>query len=102
MNTNTTAPAGVVSSTELGLLPISPHDHPEPRTMMWSALEIAAIKEYAARCVVAERERWMTSVRDVRGDWDHYDNVTADEIQKRALQPNTEVDRASGSGRTQS
>ena len=58
MNTNTTAPAGVVSSTELGLLPIGPHDHPEPRTMMWSALELAAIKEYAARCVTAERERW--------------------------------------------
>lgn len=25
--------------------------------MMWSALELAAIKEYAARCVTAERER---------------------------------------------
>ena len=57
MTDQTTAPAGVVSSTELGLLPIGPHDHPEPRTMMWSALEIAAIKEYAARCMTAERER---------------------------------------------
>jgi len=38
------------------LLPIGPHDHPEPRTMMWTQVELAAIREYAARCVAAETE----------------------------------------------
>ena len=39
------------------LLPIGPHDHQEPRTMTWTQVELAAIREYAARCVAAERER---------------------------------------------
>ena len=39
------------------LLPIGPHDHPEPRTMTWTQVELAAIRDYAARCVAAERER---------------------------------------------
>jgi hypothetical protein len=46
--------------------PVSPHNHPEPQTMMWTGLEIAWIHEYAraerAKGVAAgmaqERARW--------------------------------------------
>lgn len=50
---NTTA-----SAAESGLLPIGPRDHPEPRTMVWSDTELRAIRDYAARCMAAQRERW--------------------------------------------
>jgi hypothetical protein len=50
-------PGHVASTDQLGLLPLSPHDHPEPQTMVWSALEMQAISRYAAACVAAERER---------------------------------------------
>jgi hypothetical protein len=46
------------------LLPIGPHDHPEPRSMTWTNTELAAIKAYAAQCVAAERgrrHRWSES-----------------------------------------
>ena len=46
-----------------GLLPLSPHDHPEPQTMVWSRLEMQAIRRYAAACVAAERERCANVVR---------------------------------------
>lgn len=41
----------------LGLLPITRHDHPEPQTMVWSELELQAIRAYAGQCVAAERTR---------------------------------------------
>lgn len=44
------------------LLPIGPHDHPEPRTMTWTQVELTAIREYAARCVAAERQRCIDIV----------------------------------------
>lgn len=111
MSNTTTAPAGVVSSTELGLLTIGPHDHPEPHTMMWSALELAAIKEYAARCVAAERERWQEVVFDgwrvLHGLDEHarkrtsHQNVsdTLDAL-VRVMKPNTEAQRAAEGGPT--
>lgn len=46
------------------LLPIGPHDHPEPRTMVWTELELRAIRDYAARCVAAERS-WRDAVDDM-------------------------------------
>ena len=45
------------------LLPIGPHDHPEPRTMMWTQVELRAIRDYAARCVAAERERLAADIK---------------------------------------
>ena len=39
------------------LLPIGTHDHPEPHVMRWSELEIAAIRSYAQRCVLHDRNR---------------------------------------------
>jgi hypothetical protein len=45
------------------LLPIGPHDHPEPRTMTWTQVELAAIRGYAARCVAAERERLAADIK---------------------------------------
>lgn len=39
------------------LLPIGTHDHPEPNVMRWSELEIAAIRSYAQRCVLHDRNR---------------------------------------------
>jgi hypothetical protein len=47
------------------LLPIGPHDHPEPRTMAWTQVELAAIRDYAARCVAAERERCAKLCEDI-------------------------------------
>ena len=49
------------------LLPIGPHDHPEPRTMTWTQVELRAIRDYAARCVAAERELWQKDA--ARLDW---------------------------------
>ena len=57
MDTERATPEGVASSEGLGLLPLSPHDHPEPQVMVWSELEMRAIRRYAAACVAAERER---------------------------------------------
>ncbi len=55
---DTNAPGrGAALADQLGLLPIGPHDHPEPQTMAWSELELQAIRQYAARCVATERER---------------------------------------------
>ena len=53
----TDTPAKVASNDQLGLLQITRHDHPEPQTMVWSELELHAIRAYAGRCVAAERER---------------------------------------------
>ena len=50
--------------------------------MMWGDLELSAIKEYAARCVAAERER-LALLADGRTDGWH--SLTADEIRKGAL-----------------
>ena len=106
MSNTTTAPTGVVSSTELGLLLIGPHDHPEPRSMMWSALELAAIKEYAARCVAAERERICVAIKaadDKSVDEAGYMLDSTDCISiVRGTWPNAEVVRPAGSERTQS
>ena len=55
--TQTDTPAKVASNDGLGPLPITRHDHPEPQTMVWSELELHAIRAYAGRCVAAERER---------------------------------------------
>jgi hypothetical protein len=49
------ADEGRRSSDGLGLLPLSPHDHPDPQMMVWSEQEIQAIRRYAAACVAAER-----------------------------------------------
>lgn len=37
------------------LLPLGPHDHPEPNSNYWDTLELSAIRQYAAACVVADR-----------------------------------------------
>lgn len=67
MNTQTKqAVAGQVDAP-VGLLPLGPHDHPEPQTMAWSALELRAIRDYAARCVAAERERIAAAFDARRG-----------------------------------
>ena len=42
----------------LGLLPIGPHDHPDPHTMVWSESELRAIRLYAVQCVAADRAKW--------------------------------------------
>lgn len=39
----------------VALLPIGPHDHPEPNSHYWSSLELSAIRQYAAACVEADR-----------------------------------------------
>ena len=39
------------------LPPISPTDHPEHHSMMWTELEIAWVRDYAQAAVLAERER---------------------------------------------
>lgn len=44
-----------MTDDETGLLPIGPHDHPEPQTMVWTGLELRAIRAYAARCVAARQ-----------------------------------------------
>ncbi len=42
------------------LPPLGPHDHPDPHAMVWSELELRAIRAYATAyataCVLAERE----------------------------------------------
>jgi hypothetical protein len=35
------------------VLPIGPHDHPDPHVMVWSETELRSIRAYAARCVAA-------------------------------------------------
>ena len=62
----TDTPAKVASNDQLGLLQITRHDHPEPQTMVWSELELHAIRAYAGRCVAAERERWQSEVESLR------------------------------------
>jgi hypothetical protein len=49
---------------EQTLLPLSPHDHPEPQVMVWSEIELSAIRAYASRCVAAERERTRKALSD--------------------------------------
>jgi hypothetical protein len=39
------------------LPPLSPHDHPDPQTIIWSPSEMRAIRAYAAQAVAQERER---------------------------------------------
>ena len=51
------------TADEYGLLPIGPHDHPDPHSMVWSDTELRAIRRYAEMCVGAERERWKTLQR---------------------------------------
>ena len=41
--------------------------------------------------VADERERWQAAVRTVLADWNKWDDVTAREIQRRALGPNAMV-----------
>lgn len=50
-------PAPAPAPDANGLLPIGPHDHPDPHTMTWSETELRAIRAYAARCVAADRSR---------------------------------------------
>ena len=70
MNTTKTSQPLALGSTEgLGLLPITPHDHPEPQTMVWSRLELRAIRSYASRCVAAERERWESKAREMAANY---------------------------------
>ncbi len=40
-----------------GLLPLHPIDHPDCQVMIWSEQEIAAIKDYAKRCIAALPQR---------------------------------------------
>lgn len=62
----------VALNAELGILPIGPHDHPEPQTMAWSDLELSAIRAYAARCVAAERERYAEEIAQLRAEGRRY------------------------------
>ena len=62
-------PANVGSNDGLGPLPITRHDHPEPQTMVWSELELHAIRAYAGRCVAAERERCAKLVAAMDNDY---------------------------------
>lgn len=63
---NGNGPLALKSNDQLGLLPIGPHDHPDPHTMVWSDSELRAIRLYAAQCLAAERER--SAVDDGQGD----------------------------------
>lgn len=78
-------PAPAPAPDANGILPIGPHDHPEPMTMTWSETELRAIRAYAARCVGADRsrrrgppqetgredaERWRCLVRHARLGFD--------------------------------
>lgn len=45
-------------------LPVLP-DHPEPRTMKWSALEIDAIQAYGAACAAHAREMALSEAMQV-------------------------------------
>ena len=40
---------------DIELPPLSKFDHPEPRTMQWSDLELYAIKSYARAAIEADR-----------------------------------------------
>lgn len=91
MNENQTD--AVASNAELGLLPIGPHDHPEPQTMVWSDLELRAIKAYAGRCVAAEFARLTKALRNYvithqvdDEEWDR--EAAADRTVDRILSPN--------------
>jgi hypothetical protein len=54
--------------TDMDMPPLSKHDHPEPQTMVWSELEMRAIKDYArayaAAEVAKERERAAKAAED--------------------------------------
>ncbi len=73
----TDTPAKVASNDRLGLLPITRHDHPEPQTMVWSEIELQAIRAYAGRCVAAERKRWraaaVPALAWMEGAWSRID-----------------------------
>ena len=74
--------------TEIKLPPLGPHDHPEPHTMKWSALEIAAIQASATAAVEAAASRHaeelaayeltVSNLRAQRGEPDQYCITTAD------------------------
>ena len=48
-------------------LPVLP-DHPEPRIMKWSALEIEAIQAYGAACAAHAREMALSEAARVAAD----------------------------------
>lgn len=52
--------------TDDTLPPLGPHDHPEPQGMVWSKLEMQAIRRYAAAAVAAECERWRADAERYR------------------------------------
>ena len=98
------APTGVASSTELGFLP--PYKYGEEcgkLERVWTERDMHA---FAAQKVAAERERICVAIKaadDKSVDEAGYMLDSTDCISiVRGTWSNTEVDRASGSGRTQS
>lgn len=46
------------------LPPLGPHDHPEPQAMVWSELEVRAIRTIAARALAAQTAEWRRECDD--------------------------------------
>jgi hypothetical protein len=81
------------------LLPIGPHDHPEPRSMTWTQTELAAIKAYAARCVAADQERWRDAVEALACSWDDPAEAYGMRLAlKEAIGPNAAMSGRPGNG----
>ncbi len=74
------------------LPPLGPHDHPDPHAMVWSELELRAIRAYATAyataCVMAERESMRSALMTARAYIARY-GYTGDllEIIDAALHP---------------